>query len=69
MRDLLEELQRRKDQKIYPCESCDASGMYQGTVCTDCLGQGTLLTRTEYDAILGIAYAEDDNILIDEFLN
>ena len=58
MRELLEELQRRKDAKEDICESCDATGMYQGRLCLDCLGQGN-----EYETLLALANGEDDAIL------
>lgn len=69
MRDLLEELQRRKDAKEDPCESCHGTDLYLGRVCTDCLGQGIRLTRKEYDTILAVARAVDDRILEQAFLD
>jgi hypothetical protein len=63
MRDFLEELQRRKDARENPCDSCDGTGQYIDRVCVDCLGQGVLLTRVEYDTLLAIANADDDAIL------
>ena len=63
MRELLEELQRRKDAKEDLCESCNSTGMYDGRVCHDCLGQGILLTGSEYKTLLAIANGEDDAIL------
>ena len=66
MQDILEELQRRKDAKNDPCDSCNGTGGPAGRVCADCLGQGILLTRSEYITILRLAGhipAADDSIL------
>lgn len=68
MRDLLEEIQRRKDAKEDPCDSCSGTGRYGDKVCVDCLGQGILLTESEYQGILSIAGFvpsdfDDDRIL------
>lgn len=51
MRDILAEIDRRRDSGENPCESCHATGLYEGAVCDDCLGQKILLFRHEYDAI------------------
>lgn len=67
MYEFLEELQRRKDAKEYPCDSCAGRGGYEGKVCLDCLGQGVLLTRDEYDMLLVIARADDDHILDQQY--
>jgi DnaJ-class molecular chaperone len=64
MREVLEELQRRKDAKENPCDSCDGKGGADGKVCADCLGQGVLLTREEYAVVLkiaGVTRADLDN--------
>lgn len=67
-RVILENLQRRKDGKINPCDNCEATGRVGEKVCAACLGQGVLLSRLEYDYLLeiaGFAPAEydDDSIL------
>lgn len=62
VRDILEDLQRRKDAKEDPCDDCDGTGLSQG-VCLSCLGQGVLLTREEYDLLLTYANRADDEIL------
>lgn len=74
MRELLEEIQRRKDAKEDPCNSCDNTGREKDKVCAHCLGQGILLTEAEYKGILEIAGYEpsdfdDDAILDQEFLD
>jgi len=71
MAAFLEDLQRRKDAKDDPCDSCDASGVSDGRVCADCLGQGILLTRAEYISILTIAghIPDDDNILDQQYFD
>ena len=65
MREILTEIQRRKDEKEDPCDSCNGSGTGEANkICSDCLGQGILLTGDEYRAILevaGIAPADLDN--------
>lgn len=70
MRELLQEIQRRKDEKEDPCDSCDGRGLTsRNRVCVDCLGQGILLTAVEYEGILLLAgrkaggIADDDAIL------
>jgi hypothetical protein len=65
MRDILADIECRRDQGDDPCDSCDATGLYEGKVCVDCLGQKVLLTAKEYDAILQMAGRtyEDDSIL------
>jgi len=63
-RRMIEELQRRKDAQECPCETCHATGWYDGGVCVDCLGQGVLLTREEYDWLVYLA----DDILNEEIL-
>jgi DnaJ-class molecular chaperone len=65
VRKVLEELERRKAAKEDPCDSCDGAGGYDARVCTDCLGQGVLLSRSEYEAILKVAGVslDDDSIL------
>lgn len=69
MREMLEELQRRKDAEEGVCESCDGRGLWEAKVCMDCLGQGILLHRREYDWLLSIANAKDDGVLSDEFID
>jgi DnaJ-class molecular chaperone len=61
--EILEELQRRKDAKEAPCDSCDGTGLYLDKVCLDCLGQGILLTKLEYETLLTVARRADDAIL------
>jgi DnaJ-class molecular chaperone len=70
MPDILAEIERRRDAGDDPCDSCHATGMYDGKVCTDCLGQKVLLTAAEYDAILLMAghHGDDDSILDAEIL-
>ena len=55
MRDVLTEIDRRKEPKDDPCDSCDATGLVGEKVCSDCLGQGILLTRDEYDYLLSLS--------------
>jgi DnaJ-class molecular chaperone len=62
-RKILEELERRKAVKEDPCDSCDGTGKYEDRVCPDCLGQGVLLTREEYNTILLVSGIDDDSIL------
>lgn len=64
IRKILANIEKRRDAKISLCESCDATGMYDGSVCTDCLGQKILLTREEYDTLLGLS----DSILDAEII-
>lgn len=68
MRDFLEELQRRKDRRDADeiCCDCDGIGGIERKVCMSCLGQGVLLTREEYDALLAIGRADDEAILSQE---
>ena len=63
MRELLEELQRRKDAKEDPCLDCNGTGGFEGQVCLSCFGQGVLLTAEEYDWLLAVANRADDAIL------
>jgi len=62
MRDLLTELQRRKDAKENPCDSCDGTGGYNAQVCMDCLGQGVLLSKTEYYELLTVGGFNTDGM-------
>ena len=68
-RPILENLERRKDEKIDPCESCNATGRAVEKVCSDCLGQGVLLTRLEYEYLLEIAGFEPGEMDDDSILN
>ena len=63
IRGHVEELQRRKDAREGLCQSCNGAGAIEGTVCLDCLGQGVLLFREEYDWLLTVANRADDAIL------
>ncbi|MEJ7623748.1 MAG: hypothetical protein WKF34_07125 [Pyrinomonadaceae bacterium] len=63
MREILEDLQRRKDSRENPCHDCDGAGLYANHVCVSCLGQGVLLTRLEYELLLTYANRADDEIL------
>lgn len=65
IRKILADIEKRRDAKISLCESCDATGMYEGSVCTDCLGQKILLTRDEYDCLLELS----DSILDAEIIS
>lgn len=62
-RYVLEEIERRKLAKEDPCDSCGGLGGDADTVCLDCLGQGVLLTREEYDTLLEITGLEDAMVL------
>lgn len=68
-REILTEIERRKDLKIDVCESCDGSGLWESKICIDCLGQGILLHRPEYDWLLSLTNAKDDDVLSAEFLD
>jgi DnaJ-class molecular chaperone len=63
MKDILTELQRRKDSKEDPCDDCGGTGGLGNAVCVSCLGQGVLLTGEEYGLLLSFAHREDDSIL------
>lgn len=65
-KDLLSEIEKRRDAGDDPCDSCNATGLWEdGAVCTHCLGQKVLLTGEEYNAILLMSgyHNEDDSIL------
>jgi Tryptophan RNA-binding attenuator protein inhibitory protein len=78
-RKILEELERRKELKENPCDSCDGTGRSSSTtegqilVCGHCLGQRILLTEDEYRlvkemALTGSVRYDDDSILdLEEF--
>ncbi len=63
MRDIPADIERRRDQGDDPCDSCHATGLYDGKVCIDCLGQKILLTRREYDTLFSWAARADDAVL------
>jgi DnaJ-class molecular chaperone len=69
MLHLLSEIERRRSENDDPCDSCDATGLYEGKVCMDCLGQKVLLTGEEYDALLLMGGHNDDSILEAEILD
>lgn len=70
MRELLEEIERRRAAKDDPCDSCNGTGGPFDGVCTDCLGQGILLTREEYLELLRITgHIPDDSVLDAEYLD
>lgn len=58
----VEDLERRKATKDDPCESC-VRGLVDGLLCSDCLGQGVVLTRDEYEWLRTVAARADDEIL------
>lgn len=62
--DILPEIERRRDAQIDLCDSCEATGIYDGNLCPDCLGQKILLSSIEYDLLLSLS----DNILDAEVL-
>jgi len=71
MREILEEIERRKYAKENPCDSCNGTGGDGSCACGDCLGQGILLSRVEYATILEVAgyqEAADDLILSTQVL-
>ena len=56
MRDILTEIQRRKDAREDPCDDCNGTGVAGPYgACSSCLGQGILLTAYEYRELLRIA--------------
>jgi DnaJ-class molecular chaperone len=61
MREILEKIERRKEAKDDPCDSCDGTGSSsndsrsQPLACGHCLGQGILLTAIEYQALMNVA--------------
>ncbi len=71
-RIILENLERRKREKICPCDDCDATGRVGDLVCSSCLGQTVLLTKLERDYLLEIAGFEptefDDDSILDQQL-
>jgi hypothetical protein len=72
IRKLLSEIERRKEAREDPCDSCDATGMDAGFACSHCLGQKVLLTAEEFDAVLTLSGfnregIEDDYILSEEY--
>lgn len=71
-RVILENLQRRKDEKIGPCDSCEGRGLITSKVCDQCLGQGVLLSHLEYHYLLQIAGYDpsemDDDSILDQQL-
>lgn len=69
MPELLRQLESRKAAKIDPCESCYATGLYEGRLCSDCLGQGVLLTREEYIWLLSLADVRVSALHDDSVLN
>jgi hypothetical protein len=66
MRKLLTDLQRRKDAKENPCDSCDGTGAYNAQVCMDCLGQGILLSNAEYTQLLKVCGFNLDDMVGDK---
>jgi DnaJ-class molecular chaperone len=66
---ILENLERRKELKDNPCDSCDGQGGEGGRVCADCLGQGVLLSRAEYEVILEVAGFDIDDLDGDQILD
>lgn len=67
-RQILLELDRRKNQKINPCDSCDGKGTSDGIVCAHCLGQGVLLTTEEYETILIVSGWQGEGMMDDYIL-
>lgn len=67
-RRIFEELERRKVTKEDPCDSCDGTGGNDSRVCPDCLGQGILLTRDQYQTILQVSGTPDpfDDSILDQ---
>ena len=59
----IQDLERRKAIKEDPCESCDSSGLIDRVLCSDCLGQGVVLTSEEYEWLRTFAARADDEIL------
>ena len=64
-RSILEELERRKEAKDDPCESCDGTGASNSSVnvplaCPHCLGQGVLLSEEEHRVLTEVAYTLPD---------
>lgn len=45
-REFLEALERRKEAKECPCDSCYGTGRDEEYACSDCLGQGVLRSYT-----------------------
>jgi len=76
-RRILTEIERRKVAKEDTCYSCDGSGKStssSGYICSDCLGQGILLTAEEYRTVLAVAgfdlaELDGDQILDDAYLD
>ena len=68
-RPLLENLQRRKDEKESPCDDCNATARNGDLVCSTCLGQTVLLTRLERDYLLEIAGCVPSEMDDDSFLH
>ena len=66
---MLDEIECRKRVEEDPCGSCNGTGGIGDKVCVDCLGQGLLLTRVEYYAILEAAGYSPDDFENDEILN
>lgn len=63
-------IEKRRQAGDDLCDSCNATGKYQGQVCMDCLGQKVLLTGDEYNALLLIAgHDVDDSILDAEIIS
>ena len=50
--DILTEIEQRRIAKDALCDLCRATGLYEGEVCSDCLGQKVMLFRNEYDVLL-----------------
>lgn len=72
-REILEELERRKNAKENPCDVCGGSGKSslstekQTLVCGRCLGQGVILTDEEHRMLKEMALTNhsDDNSILD----
>lgn len=65
MNELLAAIEQRRQEGEFTCDSCNATGLYEGSVCGDCLGQGCLLTQEEYDYLVSL----NDSILDAEIID
>ena len=74
-RFMLSEIERRRERREDPCESCDgsgrdsAAGIIGNRICSDCLGQGILLTGMEYEFMLFVVNSTSDDVLDAEYLH
>lgn len=66
-REVLIEIERRKEANETPCGMCSGFGVIRGHVCHFCLGQRIELSENEYKTL--IAVAEDNRILGAEYID